>query len=158
MEREGRLVRSRPLALALLVVAVGALALAWGVGRNAVPAGALPGAGSHSPPETTTPRPLPIDPRGLRDVFRFADAPSPPARAQTGPAAGPANEPTPVPGPRLVGLVWRSGRLIAALAIDGEVVLAAAGEAVAGVTVVSVEADAVRVRRPDGTEETLTLP
>jgi hypothetical protein len=63
-----------------------------------------------------------------------------------------------MPGPRLVGLIRRGGRLVAAFAIDGEVVLGAAGEAVAGVTVVSVEAEAVRVRRSDGTEETLTLP
>jgi hypothetical protein len=61
-------------------------------------------------------------------------------------------------GPRLVGLVTRAGRLTAALAVDGEVVLAGPGETAAGVTVVAVNEEGVRIRRADGTEETLALP
>ena len=72
-------------------------------------------------------------------------------------AAPPVPAP-PAPGPRLVGLVRRSGRLVAALALDGEVVLAGPGESAAGVTVVSVGDESVRIRRGDGSESTLVLP
>jgi hypothetical protein len=58
---------------------------------------------------------------------------------------------------RLVGLLWRTGRLVAALSLDGEVELAAPGETAAGVTVVAVAEDGVRVRRPDGSERLLVL-
>ena len=61
-------------------------------------------------------------------------------------------------GPRLVGLVRRAGRLVAALAADGEVELAGPGERAAGVTVLAVNEEGVRIRRPDGSEETLLLP
>jgi hypothetical protein len=47
---------------------------------------------------------------------------------------------------------------VAALAADGEVVLAGPGEAAAGVTVLAVDDAGVRIRRPDGSEETLALP
>ena len=52
----------------------------------------------------------------------------------------------------------RAGRVVAALAADGEVFLAGPGETAAGVTVLSVGDESVRVRRADGTEETLALP
>jgi hypothetical protein len=57
-----------------------------------------------------------------------------------------------------VGLVSRAGRLAAALAADGEVVLALPGEQAAGVTVLSVGDEGVLVRHPDGREELLPLP
>jgi hypothetical protein len=47
--------------------------------------------------------------------------------------------------------------VLAALAADGEVVLAGPGEAAAGVTVVAVDDEGVRVRRADGSEEVLPL-
>jgi hypothetical protein len=99
------------------------------------------------------------DPAGIRDVFRFADDRGSAAHGQPA-AARVATElavPAP-PGPRLVGLVRRAGRLMAALSVDGEVELAAPGHSIAGVTVISVGEEGVRVRRADGSELTLALP
>ena len=116
------------------------------------------------PPRTgpSAPSPGVVEPR--RNVFRFGDE----TRPEEAPAPGPASrrravepEPTsaPEPGPRLVGLVRRGGRLVAAFAApDGEVELAGPGEAAGGVLVVAIGDDAVRVRRPDGSEATLPLP
>jgi hypothetical protein len=98
-----------------------------------------------------------------RDIFRFADeeraletasrAAEPPVDIVSEP------NPTPEPGPRLVGLVRRGDRLVAALAAAaGDVELAGPGETAAGVVVVAIGDDSVRVRRPDGTEATLWLP
>jgi hypothetical protein len=47
---------------------------------------------------------------------------------------------------------------MAALSVDGEVELAGPGDSAAGVTVLSVGEEGVRVRRADGSEQTLTLP
>ena len=57
------------------------------------------------------------------------------------------------------GQVWaRSvGVLVAALSLGGEVELAAAGESAAGVHVLAVDGDGVRIRRSDGSEATLRL-
>ena len=67
--------------------------------------------------------------------------------------------PTPAPDlPKLVGLVRRQGRLLAAFSQGGEVVLAGPGDTAAGVTVVDVSEDGVRVRRKDGSEELLRVP
>lgn len=101
----------------------------------------------------------PVDPAGIRDVFRFDDEPRPDARRDPAPPRidGEPAVPTP-PGPRLVGLVRRAGRLMAALSVDGEVELAGQGDSAAGVTVLSVGEEGVRVRLPDGTEQTLALP
>jgi hypothetical protein len=46
---------------------------------------------------------------------------------------------------------------VAALAEGGDVVLAGPGEAAAGVTVLSVDDEGVRIRRADGREERLAL-
>ena len=150
--------KPRPLTAGLLVVAVATLAVALGLGRQAVPARSDAPAASSRPPEAEVRTRAPIDVRSLRNVFRFADEPDPSPFTEPDPvdAARPAAEPKPVL--RLVGLLWSGGRLRAALTIDGEVVLAGAGEAVLGVTVLSVDADAVRIRRSDGTEDTLTPP
>ena len=60
---------------------------------------------------------------------------------------------------RLVGLVRRAGLLRAALAVDGEVLLASPGDVVAGFRVLSLDEEAgVRVRSPEGLETTLALP
>jgi hypothetical protein len=101
-----------------------------------------------------------VDPEGIRDLFRFADAERPSGLEEVpAPRAGdPAATPPSASGPRLVGLVSRAGRRVAALAADGEVLLVGPGETAAGVTVLAVDDDGVRIRRADGSEETLALP
>ena len=151
--------RWRVFAAALGVVALAALA----VGRGPAPRPAPPGAGRPVPPpraEAAEPSPRVVDPEGIRDLFRFADAPRPAAQEEpSGAGVIGAGVATPAPsGPRLVGLVSRAGRLVAALAADGEVVLAGPGETAAGVTVLAVDDEGVRIRRADGTEEVLVLP
>lgn len=119
---------------------------------------ARPGPAAAEPAE----RPRPVDPESIRDVFRFAGDPDfgellesrqavPAQRASDPPPAAASS-------PRLVGLVRRAGRLAAALAADGEVVLAFPGEQAAGVTVLSVGDEGVLVRHRDGREELLPLP
>ena len=152
--------RSRVLLAVLGVAALVALALGSGPSRGPAlpPAGRLAGAPLPPAPETSVSA---VDPARIRDVFHFADERAPAAVPASGPST-PAAKGAPTPasnGPRLVGLVWRSGRLMAALAAaDGEVELAGPGEMAAGVTVLSVGEDRVRVRRPGGAEETLVLP
>jgi len=100
-----------------------------------------------------------IDLARIRDVFRFVDEPRPGALREPATArleGRPA--PSTPPGPRLVGLVRRGGRLMAALTRDGDVELAGPGDSAAGVTVLSVGEEGVRVRLPDGTEQTFALP
>lgn len=147
---------SRRVAVAVSVAVVAALAVTWGVGRDAAPRRS--GRAPLSPRVLeASPSPLPrIDPHALRDVFRFADEPAASGPAEPGPGTRASAEP--VSGPRLVGLIRRGDRLLAALAIDGEVLLAGPGETVAGLTVVSVDDEAVRVRGSDGREETLSPP
>jgi hypothetical protein len=151
--------RGRVLAAALGTVALAALAL----GRGPAPRPARPRSVGAAPPtraEEVRPPPRALDPEGIRDLFRFADAPRPGAlevppdtRVDGADVAPPV-----AAGPRLVGLVRRAGRLEAALAADGEVVLAGPGETAAGVTVLAVDEEGVRIRRADGSEDTLVLP
>jgi len=101
----------------------------------------------------------PPDPAGIRDVFRFADEPHPAHGEPPAPRLAGARDAVSAPaGPRLVGLVRRAGRLMAALSADGEVELAGPGDSAAGDTVLSVGEEGVRVRRADGSEQTLVLP
>ena len=100
----------------------------------------------------------PVDPAGIRDVFRFADGPPPAAHGEAATARVEGERAAAPAGPRLVGLVRRAGRLLAALSVDGEVELAGPGDSAAGVTVLSVGEEGVRVRRADGAEQTLALP
>jgi hypothetical protein len=144
-----------------LAVVVAGIVVKGPAARSSPRAPAVRPAGTSTPAVTASPAP-PADPAQIRDVFRFADDPIPaaPARLETDVSPGQAAAspaPTP-PGPRLVGLVRRAGRLVAALAADGEVVIAGPGETAAGVTVLSVGEDGVRVRHADGREETLLLP
>jgi hypothetical protein len=153
-------VSGRPLAVALTVAAVAALALTLSVRRDEAPARPrVPAAGPAALQQATAP-PRTIDPRTLRDVFRFADEPVASARAEAEPgqAARPAADAEPASHPRLVGLVSRGDRLLAALAVGDEVLLLGPGETVAGITVVTLNGESVRVRRSDGTEQTLTPP
>ena len=152
-------------ALAGVLLAAGLLAAAVALRARSEP--------SPARPPTSPPRPaLPVaagaaagetavDIDRLRDVFRFADE-VPPERL-TRDAVAPRPQPVPPPppapeGPRLVGLVRRQGRLAAALAVDGEVVLALPGEPAGGVTVLSVAEEGVRVRLRDGSERELLPP
>ena len=144
------------LSAAVLAVAVGALSVARGGSPRATPPSP-----QQAAPAAVAPRARqPVDVSALRDVFRFGDelpreatmAPGP-VRVRPSPAAAP--EPA---GPRLVGILRQSGRLVAALALDGEVELAGPGESAAGVTVVAVSEDGATIRRRDGGETTLLLP
>ena len=154
--------RARVVLAALGVAAIAVLA----IGRVApLPSGQPPaGPRAAAPPAAeAAPPSRPVDPEGLRDVFRFAEDPVPAGPSEPGtPGAETMRESPPRPtgptGPRLVGLVRRAGRLAAALAADGEVVLAIPGESAAGVTVLTVGEEGVLVRHPDGREEMLSLP
>jgi hypothetical protein len=151
--------RWRVLTAALGVVALAALALGRGPTRRP----AVPGARRPAPPsraEAVRPSPRAVDPEGIRDLFRFADEPLPAAHGMSSPARAEEENAAPLgpAEPRLVGLVSRAGRLVAALAANGEVVLAGPGQTAAGVTVLAVDGESVRIRRADGGEETLVLP
>ena len=151
--------RARALLAALGVVVLGALAL----GRAPSSGPARPPVRGRGAPAAPAPEPsaVPVDPARIRDVFRFADEPRQVAGPARRPSATSGEEPlasSSTTGLRLVGLVRRAGRLVAALAADGEVEIAGPGETAAGVTVLSVGEDRVRVRRADGREETLVLP
>lgn len=150
--------------LAALGIAALALALTWGSPPGAVrpaetspPPGASPG---RSAVEAVRDGGV-VAPR--RNVFRFADerdAAPPPfdeALRAAPEGAGPAPPPSPA-GPRLVGLVRRESGLLAALSFGGEVELAGEGETAAGVLVLAVGEDFVRIRGKDGSEVTLRLP
>jgi len=150
----------------LLLIGLAAMGAVFASVRGAVrPADPHPG---PSAPEPVAPSPAAreagssVDLGAVRDVFRYADEGPRPTTAGGLSAArrapGPAGEAAAPPRVRLVGIVWRGGTALAALAIDGELVLLAAGESASGHAVLAVGADAVRLRRPDGSEETLALP
>jgi hypothetical protein len=156
--------RAALLVSALAVVALVAWALARGGPGTTAPSAppSRPRAAAPAPAASSAPAPATVEPR--RNVFRFGDE----SRAEEGGTSGassrrraaePAPAPVPETGPRLIGLVRRGGRLVAAFAApDGEVELAGPGEAAGGVVVVAIGDDSVRVRRPDGSEATLPLP
>ena len=98
-----------------------------------------------------------VDPETIRDVFHFVERPRASALpVETAPApAVAAQAPEPF---RLVGLVRRQGRLLAAFAFDGDVVLAGPGERAGQLTVLEGGEDGVRVRRADGSEGRIGLP
>jgi hypothetical protein len=148
--------RRAKLLLAALALATAALLMAQ---RPRVPeAAAAASLGSgRSPRPAAAAAATPVDPATIRDVFRFAERPLPASRSEPRPSAAPL--PSPAPDlPKLVGLVRRQGRLLAAFSQGGEVVLAGPGDTAAGVTVVDVSEDGVRVRRKDGSEELLRVP
>jgi len=145
--------------------AIAALALVVAVrgsGRG-VADGARPGPDAPAPPGPAAARgEEPVDPAAIRDVFRFADERGAHAQAARASALQPAHAAaiaaTPSPRVRLVGLVLRAGRRVAALSIDGEVVLLGPGESASGYSVLAVSGEAVRLRGADGHEDTLALP
>jgi hypothetical protein len=158
--------RSAVALAALAVLAVALTVARSGSGTKAASSpSARPSAASPRPP--LAPAPAEARPGTLRrDVFRFADgreagedADLAPAEAALRRGAGETASPTPEARPRLVGLLSRGGRVLAALvAEDGEVELAGPGETAAGVMVVEIGDDSVRVKRPDGTEVAIPLP
>jgi hypothetical protein len=157
------------LGAAIGAVALVVLVVAWTLTHGGPGTTAASSLSARRPAPSPTPAvaPTPIDPPSVRlrrNVFRFADE----RRAED---AGPADEgavrrlsappPSPAPAavPRLVGLLSEGGRVVAALvAEDGEVELAGPGETAAGVLVVAISEDSVRVRRSDGTETAIPLP
>ena len=162
LERAG-VVSARALAGVLLAAGLLAAAVALRARSEASPAPA-----PSSPPRPAQPvaaraaaGEAAVDIDRLRDVFRFAEEvpQGRSARDAVAPRLQPVATPPPAPeGPRLVGLVRRRGRLAAALAVDGEVVLALPGEPAGGVTVLSVAEEGVRVRLRDGSERELLPP
>ncbi len=146
--------RSAGLLLGLAIVSIVLVTRREAAAPVPVPARAEPASRPERPRHDRA-----VDPASIRDVFRFAPRPlaqaQPLERRPVPPLASPAPTPDPV---RLVGLVRRQGQLLAAFAVDGDVVLAGAGAAVGGLTVLEVGEDGVRVRRRDGSEERLALP
>ena len=147
--------RRAKLLLAALALATAALVMAQ---RPRVPEAAASLGSGRSPRPAAAAATTPVDPATIRDVFRFAERPLPvPIPSEPRPSATPL--PSPAPDlPKLVGLVRRQGRLLAAFSQGGEVLLAGPGDTAAGVTVVDVSEDGVRVRLKDGSEELLRVP
>jgi hypothetical protein len=108
------------------------------------------------------PAPPDVDLLAIRDIFRYGDEPGVESHeVGEGAASGPAPDEIAPSSParvRIVGLVRRAGTPVAALAIDGEVVLLRAGETGAGFTVLGIRDEAVHLRGPEGDEMTLALP
>ena len=150
--------------LFVLAVALFVLALQWAgePGRAVAP---RPRRQESAVPE----RPLPVAadeapwPARARDPFHYelreSEGPRAPGRPRFAalPPIAAAREPP--PRVRLVGLVRRAGELQAALAVDGDVVLASVGDRVLDFTIASLEDDGtVRLRRGEGGDLTLALP
>jgi hypothetical protein len=147
--------RRAKLLLAALALAAAALVMAQ---RPRVPEAVASLGLGRSPRPAAAAAATPVDPTTIRDVFRFAERPLPaPLRSELRPSATPLPSPSP-DLPKLVGLVRRQGRLLAAFSQGGEVLLAGPGDTAAGVTVVEVSEDGVRVRLKDGSEELLRVP
>ena len=146
--------RAAGLAVALLITALVLLALQSAQRSPSSPSRTLPAPAVANPP---LPAP-PADPVASRDIFQYADEPGPEAHAMSSERETGVLEPEAPPapdGPRLVGVLRRGGRLVAALAVDGDVVLVAPGQSAAGAIVLSVDEESVRVRLADGSERTL---
>jgi hypothetical protein len=144
-------------ALAALAALVSVRGAGRGVADGARPAPAPPAV----PASVPAPTEVPIDPAAIRDIFRYADEAAVARRSAPGPssrAGGDAVAPSSPSRARLVGLVRRAGRLFAALAIEGDVLLLGPGESASGYTVLAVGEEGIRLRGPDGREETLALP
>jgi hypothetical protein len=145
----------------LLLLALAAASVVLVARRGGAPPATAAGAESRTPARAVHARAeADVDPATIRDVFRFAPrAPAPELRPVARPTPRPVAAATPPPEAyRLVGLVRRQGKLLAAFSVGNDVVLAGPGDAVAGVTVVEVGEEGVRIRRPDGSESRLALP
>jgi hypothetical protein len=143
-------------ALAVIVVA---LVLAGSRGARSSPE---EDRSSRVRPASTAPAPPDVDLWQIRDIFRYADeagvegplvsdSAGPSVEAPVGPGDAPSRT-------RLVGLVEKGGRRVAALSIDGEVVVLGEGDSFGGVTVTAIEDETVSLSGPEGDGETLLLP
>lgn len=148
--------------LLLLALAIAVLAVPWSreTGRALAPPPADPKDPVLPSPPRTMGEPTPWPASG-RDPFRFPGS-EPRAEEPRQAVAAPADRATPPPPAhpvRLFGLVRRPSGLKAALAMDGEVVLAAVGDNIGGFLVLSIDEEGfVRLRDRDGLEVTLNLP
>lgn len=118
---------------------------------------------SRPAPSNVRPTPSDSDLVEIRDIFRYADEPVVAPLPPDGLPVRPSPVGTDVAAPpqersRLIGLVQRSGRSVAAVFIDGEVLLLGEGESAQGFTVLDIREEAVRLRDPEGNENTLELP
>jgi hypothetical protein len=114
-----------------------------------------------SPGGRVPPTPVDYDLRGIRNVFRYADQTPSGPDLRPSPSLRDEDEEEalePASRVRLVGFVERLNGVVAALAVDGEVVLLAEGDSAAGFTVVELSEEAVVLRTPDGERLTLLLP
>ena len=119
------------------------------------PPSSRPARPSAARPRASAPA-LDLDATVRRNLFEYGEAP---ARATavyvpvTPTAATPMPIATAAPPPlKLVGLVQQAGGLRAALAVEGDIVLGAPGQEVAGFTITSIEEDGgVVLRAADGT-------
>ena len=137
--------------------------LAAGVGLVLL-AGVVPLAGQQAPAKRVPPARADFDLYEIRNIFRFADAPAPSQAGAPGAVAEPdqveppSSAPVVSKGPRLVGLVRRADRLVAAVVVEGEVILLAEGQSAAGFTITAITEEEVRLRGPEGEDSTLRLP
>jgi hypothetical protein len=149
-------------ALRALVLVAASLLLAFQMSRQS---GRALSPRVPEPVRTTAPVAAPTEdpepaPPLVRDPFRFGFGPDPAlvvprARPPVVPERAAAPTPSPI---RLVGLVRRGGVLNAAIAVGGEVALAAVGESAFGYSVRAIDEDAgVRVQTPDGAEILIAL-
>jgi hypothetical protein len=125
------------------------------------------GSGRHSMAQEASsrgrvpPAPPDHDLKGIRNIFRYADeAPTDSGLRLYSRQAGNDDAETSAPPSRvrLVGLVERGDGLVAALAVDGEVVLLSEGDSAGDFTVLGVSEEAVTLRTPEGERQTLRLP
>lgn len=153
---------SRTTSLRALVLSAASVFLAFQMsrqsGRALSPAAPEPER-KAAPVAAPTEDPVPAPPFA-RDPFRFGFGPDPALAVRARPPVAPEPiAPAPTPSPvRLVGLVRRGGVLNAAIAVGGEVALAAVGESAFGYSVRGIDEDTgVRVQTPDGAELLIAL-
>jgi len=106
-----------------------------------------------------------LPPPPARNIFRYADSPAAArgAASARGPAVSETTEPVraepPPPALRLVGFVRRPEGLRAAIATASGVVIVAPGDLVLDHAILGVDEDrGLRLRAPDGSEQTLVPP
>lgn len=146
----------------MLALVVGLLVLAYATRDEGPGVAARPAERTPAGP-VAAPAIAPVEVGPIRNVFEYVErAPAAPVVVAAPPRLAAPVETMPrkpEPAVRLVGLVNRGGRLHAALALGGEVVLVAPGESAGGYVVEAIdEDDGVRLRGPDGAALKLPPP